>query len=124
MVRPTRVHDMLDVSTSHRLSLCGVLGRQPGYGPEFVEAFLASVEIVPNDWRERSEDWDCPCEEIGTAPPRSCIGQHGGVSRRAALASPAGGAPPRPRLVTRGRYLQGSLQGFYGFYEFTLHTHH
>jgi hypothetical protein len=50
------MRDMRDVNTSHILGLCGALGRQPGCEPKFVEACLVSVEIVPHDWQERSED--------------------------------------------------------------------
>ena len=49
----------------------------------------------------------------GTSTPQGAIA---GASRRRARKS--------PRTVTRGRYRQGSLQEFYSFYEFTLHTHH
>ena len=35
--------------------------------PELVEAFLISAEILPKDWRERSEDGGCPDKEEGHA---------------------------------------------------------
>lgn len=65
----TRVHEMRDRNTGHLLGRVVLWAENQAVVPELVTAFLVSAEILPKDWRDRSEDWDGPGKEEGHATP-------------------------------------------------------
>lgn len=52
----TRIHEMRDRDTGHLLGRVVLWADSQEVVPELVEAFLVSAEILPKDWRERSDD--------------------------------------------------------------------